>query len=304
MRRAMKPVHVALLSFLVVIGLAPIPAAADNPPPPEGPCASSNGWTADCDVSAGGTTSSPTESGDDAAPPPRKCYAPSGGEISCQTKDGYWSSVYHCYIKPYDGPDTEQLRAKLNATDDQILVTCTPAPGDTGANQQVILTMASEATPPPDPRTIAWQLVAEVNLRAGQIGLVPTSEHAMVGLPTWMWVDDPGPHTTGPISQSTTVRGYTITIEAELSKIVYDMGDGTTVTCAGTDAAGTEYHERYGTEPSPTCGHFYDQPGDYTITARSVWTVNWYGVGQAGVLTISVQRSINLTVLEGHTVIR
>lgn len=287
--------------------LAASPATADAVPPvAEGKCPYKNRWTDECDVTVNDTVTEPAPQHNTGGtkPPPRRCYDNDRIRVPCQTKDGYWSSVYHCYIKPYDGPDAEQLRAKLNATDNQILVTCTPAPGDTGANQQVILTMASEATPPPDPRTVAWQLVAEVNLHAGQIGLVPTSEHAMVGLPTWMWVDDPGPHTTGPISQSTTVRGYTITIEAELSKIVYDMGDSTTVTCAGPDAAGTQYHERYGTEPSPTCGHFYNQPGDYTITARSVWTVNWYGVGQAGVLTISVQRSMNLTVLEGHTVIR
>src|SRR5699024_11820665 len=71
--------------------------------------------TGKCITESSGSTvvDAPNVNSHDVVPPPRKCYAPSGGEIPCQTEDGYWSSVYHCYIKLYDGPDTEKLRAKL-----------------------------------------------------------------------------------------------------------------------------------------------------------------------------------------------
>lgn len=216
--------------------------------------------------------------------PPPVCRAPSGEEIDCNTDDGYWHAVLRCYIKQ-DPSGDGWLCTGLDGTETYL--------GDLDLSE-----------PPPDPRRVAWELVAQANLRAGQIGLVPDSDHALLGMPTWMWVADPGPHTTGPIRRSSTRNGYTVTIEADLSKVVYDMGDGSTVTCAGPDAAGTRYRERYGLEPSPTCGHTYEQPGTYTVTARSSWTVWWYGVGQAGSLTLTLQRSMETTVKEGHVVIR
>ena len=220
----------------------------------------------------------------DVKPPPPVCRAPSGEEIDCRTKDGYWHAVLRCYLKP-DPSGKGSI--------------CTDLKG-----QATYLGDIDVSEPPPDPRRVAWQLVAQAQLRAGQIGLVPDSEHALVGMPTWLWVDDPGPRTTGPITQSATTNGYTVTIEARLTKVVYDMGDGTTVTCAGSSAAGTRYRERFGLNPSPTCGHKYQKPGTYTVTARSSWTVSWYGVGQAGSLTLPVQRSMDTTVKEGHVVIR
>jgi len=216
--------------------------------------------------------------------PPPVCRAPSGEEIDCTTDDGHWHAVLRCYIKQ-DPSGDGWLCTGLDGTETYL--------GDLDMSE-----------PPPDPRRVAWELVAEAKLRAGAIGLVPDSEHALLGMPTWLWVADPGPHTTGPITRSATRNGYTVTIEAGLTKVVYDMGDGSTVTCAGSHAAGTRYRERHGLEPSPTCGHTYEQPGTYTVTARSSWTVSWYGVGQAGSLILTLQRSVETTVKEGHVVIR
>ena len=67
------------------------------------------------------------------------------------------------------------------------------------------------------------------------------------------------------------------------------MGDGTTVTCTGPDAAGTPYHDAYDLTPSPTCGHIYQKQGNpHTITATSHWTVDWTGAGQSSTIPIDV----------------
>lgn len=166
-----------------------------------------------CLIRAGGTSDVPaTDTSADVKPPPPKCHDTTRKEVPCRTKDGYWSNTYHCYVKAYSGPDTKKLTAQLDVADDQMLATCTKSAGDTTERQQVIVIHKGEVQPPPDPRAIAWQLIAQINIQAGQIGLVPDSDHAMVGLPTWMWIDNPGPHTTGPVSRSTSVRGHTITI--------------------------------------------------------------------------------------------
>jgi len=215
--------------------------------------------------------------------PPARCIGADGGDVKCRTKYGEWHNGYRCWVKLRDDGI-----AVCHAEDD---------------NETLILPGDYEPSPP-DPRVMAWQLVAQINIQAGDIGLVPIGEHALVGMPTWMWVDNPGPSTTGPVTRSATAQGYTVTIEARLAKVVYTMGDGTTVTCAGANAPGTKYLDRYGLEPSPTCGHRYRQPGSYTVTATSQWEVAWYGIGEAGVIPLSLQRSVQVAVREGHAVVR
>lgn len=99
-----------------------------------------------------------------------------------------------------------------------------------------------------------------------------------------MWAADPGPQTTGPQTVTATEQGLSITATAKLVRIVWDMGDGTKVTCG----AGTPYTETEQVEDSPDCGHRYSatskqRPGGrYTVTATSHWTVDWRGGGTQG----------------------
>lgn len=129
-----------------------------------------------------------------------------------------------------------------------------------------------------------------MNLAPVGIGIVPEDgpgKIGVVGAPTWMWVNDPGEATTGPMTRSATVGGVTVEAVAALDEIVWDMGDGTTVVC---DGPGTPYYDAAGLSPSPDCGHSYTQPSTnqdglaYTVTATSYWTINWAGGGGAGVI--------------------
>ncbi|MGW7259344.1 hypothetical protein [Streptomyces sp. NPDC054834] len=103
----------------------------------------------------------------------------------------------------------------------------------------------------------------------------------------------------------------TVSATAHVTKIVWQMGDGSTVTCTGP---GTPYTPSAGQTDSPTCGHTYtrasaDRPhGRYQITATSTstWTIDWHvttgGGGQAGQLTETRQSQIHVPIEEAQTV--
>ncbi len=62
------------------------------------------------------------------------------------------------------------------------------------------------------------------SVRAGGTGLV--------GVPVWLWTGT-GPTRWGPNSATATVPGLSVTATARASKIVWELGDGTTLTCHG-----------------------------------------------------------------------
>ena len=137
-----------------------------------------------------------------------------------------------------------------------------------------------------------------MGLRAITIGIVPEplpGRVGIIGLPTWMWVDNPTETTLGPISRTASAGGYSVTAIARVSRIVWSMGDGTSVTCTGP---GTRYEDRFGKTPSPTCGHRYSRQGTYTVRATSYWDVTWSGVGRSGHLTLDLTSATTITMGE------
>lgn len=138
------------------------------------------------------------------------------------------------------------------------------------------------------PEQAARQVVAEMDLKGIEIGMVPRSvasdPNAMgaVGLPAWMWVANAGdPQAWGPYTVTRTVDGLEVTATARPTHVTWDMGNGARVVCRNT---GTPYQERYGREKSPSCGYTYEKTGQYTVTALTSWQVEWSAGGEAGVL--------------------
>ena len=154
----------------------------------------------------------------------------------------------------------------------------------------------------PTPAQLAQQALAKLRLRGAQIGIAPQSGGSgAVGLPVWMWTAVT-PETWGPQSASASGGAITVTITARASRIVWNMGDGSTpTTCTNP---GTPYSARYGNTDSPTCGYRYAEPSSttthphakYQISATTYWTVTWAGGGQTGVLnpTSRAQSSIEI----------
>lgn len=164
----------------------------------------------------------------------------------------------------------------------------------------------------PSPEELARQAVEDMHLTAPAIGLTgyghPDSMQ-VIGLPTWMWVADPGESTTGPITRSASAGGLTVSATARLRETVWNMGDGGAVTCSGESAPGTPYADSYDKAPSPTCGYRYprtsaDQPGKaYSVTVTSNWEIAWSGGGQSGVITMSLPQSTQLRVGEVQVIV-
>ena len=134
--------------------------------------------------------------------------------------------------------------------------------------------------------------MAAIQLARIDIGITPEQgKTGLLGLPTYLWVQNPGPKTLGPITDSATAGGITVTLTGKVDHVVWNMGDGTTVTCTGP---GTPYQDSFGAAPSPTCGHMYKHPstslpgGAYPIRVTAVWDIAWTGGGQNGVIPFEV----------------
>jgi hypothetical protein len=65
-------------------------------------------------------------------------------------------------------------------------------------------------------------------------------------------VDHARPATFGPQILTASAGGVSITATAKVDRVVWDMGDGTSVTCT---TPGTVYQDRFGFDMSPDCGH-------------------------------------------------
>ena len=149
-----------------------------------------------------------------------------------------------------------------------------------------------------NPVDVARSLLASISLSPIRIGMVPFEGRdymGTVGTPVWMWVDAPDASTWGPKSASD--QGVSIT--ARVSKVVWDMGNGDQVTCD----KGTEWRPKNGIDESPTCGYVYEKQGRYTITATTVWTATWTGLGQSGSIPFTLDSSRGLTVGEYQVIV-
>lgn len=208
-----------------------------------------------------------------------------GDELPCTGPEGaVWSSEHTCYVVPT--PVSPQSDPPAGQSDkDGNWHFCIQPPQYQGSNQNV---WVETGEPLIDPVVLAQRAIATMDLDPIKVGIVPESgpnRVGLVGLPVWMWVDSPSDDTFGPITALASEGAVSVSATASVSGIVWDMGDGTKVTCTGK---GTPYADHYGKKDSPTCGHRYekmstDQPdGAYQVTATSHWVVEWTGGGQSG----------------------
>lgn len=151
-----------------------------------------------------------------------------------------------------------------------------------------------------DPAVLAQQAVDSMTLLGPDVASPRTAGKYTVGVPMWMWVDRSAT-TYGPNTASASAGGITVTATAKVSKIVWAMGDGASVTCNGP---GTPYQASEGMAQSPTCGHVYSttsasaKNGKFPVTATSTWTIDWQGGGQGGQLTEIRQTNVQVSIGE------
>lgn len=121
----------------------------------------------------------------------------------------------------------------------------------------------------------------------------------LIGVPVWMWVEDPSPRTFGPNTRSASAGSVTVTVTAEVQEIGWTMGDGSTVTCT---SPGTAWTREQAGEPSPTCGHVYDTSGEFGVTATSHWVAEWQSTtGATGTIEVQLDDTVSLTIAEARS---
>lgn len=234
---------------------------------------------------------------------PQKCALVDGTEIRCRDGNAWWSNRWGCYVKATSPQPPKSDPRWQGNTAGRIYDCYDPLVAQNGGTP---LTTRWSATPPaalvapPDPVELARQAIAVMQLHAIRIGIVPEPRPGsvgLVGMPTWMWADNPDARTWGPVTRSASAGGFTVTATARVDRVAWSMGDGATVTCTGP---GTPYADSYGKKSSPTCGHTYTRLGTYTVRATSHWTVRWNGLGQNGTISLDFTDTTNVTMGEAQ----
>jgi hypothetical protein len=108
----------------------------------------------------------------------------------------------------------------------------------------------------------------------------------LVGLSTWLWLE-PGSWAT--LDATASVPGLSATATAIPTRVRWDMGDGTVVTC---DGPGVAYDPARDDEAQSTdCKHTYqhvsagEPSGAYAATVAVEWAITWSATnGQGGTL--------------------
>ena len=229
-----------------------------------------------------------------------------GQEVDCTSDKGTWSSDRQCWVELADPQPAKDLSVWKGNTDGAIYK-CSPPSGGGGllgvAWGTPTYFWADSAPPQVNPAALAREAVDSMNLVAPTVGATPLpSDEAvsLIGLPTWLWIDAADEHSWGPITRTASAGGVTVTATAKVAKVVWDMGDGNTVTCTNK---GTEWTPAKGTGDSPTCGYRYNSRGERTITATTYWEVDWSGAGQSGTITFDMSGTRDVNVVELRAVI-
>jgi hypothetical protein len=156
------------------------------------------------------------------------------------------------------------------------------------------------ATVAVDPVEVGQQAVKQLAFGSPTIEMAPPAGSAqLVNVATWLWID---PAAWQTLTATATAGTVTATATAAPSKVVWDMGDGQSVTC---DGPGTPYDP---SDPDATtgCSYTWGQAGTYTVTATVYWSVTWTAAGAAGGGNLGVQAGppaqVQVTVTESQAI--
>jgi hypothetical protein len=161
------------------------------------------------------------------------------------------------------------------------------------------------APAPVTPEDVAVEAYEQVPLVAPTVQTSPpVGSPQLVGFPTWLWVDGASWRTFDATAE---VPGLSVTVTATPEQVVWDMGDGHQVTCAGP---GTPWVD--GGPEETDCQYAYqftsaDEPdGSYTVSATITWSVTWAAqpTGESGVLADATRTgTADLVVSERQAVV-
>ena len=237
-------------------------------------------------------------------PGPQTCSY-DGTTVACSDPEGSWSNNITCRgyvsLQATQGPPPPGRDAAVGAW--YRCATYCPPPQFRDCSGA---TFWSD-TPPAGidrytPGQAAALLVRTFQLRGIDIGMAPGEKvhtddpagsvayrRTWVGIPVWLWVDNPRPLNFGPYTERATLGGVTVRATAQVASVTWSSGDGQSVTCgAGTAFNLGAMRDRLAVD-SPTCGFRYQHTsgaGEFTVTATSHWSVRWVGGGTDGTIAV------------------
>jgi hypothetical protein len=162
-----------------------------------------------------------------------------------------------------------------------------------------------EGEAPTDPVTFIQEAMSAFELPPPRIETSPGSGSlVLVNTPVWLWVDSQDWDTA---QTSAEVQDWSLTVTANPTSTVWNLGDGTQVRCEGP---GTPFdpavHDP--ASASPDCGHVYTLPSDsreggvYPVSVQVGWDVGWeFSDGEGGAFDpITTTSQVELRVAESH----
>lgn len=237
---------------------------------------------------------------------PRTCTA-GAEDVDCEGPAGaVWHNGENCWISRAQ-PQPDPPGAKT--PEDGAWYDCMTPRGTGGGTRQVWLD-GPAPTPGVPPSVAAQQVIARMSFEPPTIGIVPESgddKMGLIGMPTWMWVENPTNTTYGPQHVSESAFGMTIVIDAKVSKVEWDMGDGAPTVICGE---GVPYQDAFGAEDSPSCGHRYErtsagQPDNaYKVQAVAYWDISWTAGGWSGSQTMALRSQTQIRVGEMQVLVQ
>lgn len=161
--------------------------------------------------------------------------------------------------------------------------------------------------PAVDPAELASEALQRTPLPEPQISMSPSPEiPQLVNLTSFLWLPA---EQWQPETASASAGGVTSTVTATPMRVIWDMGQGDTVTC---DGPGVPYQPGVPDDRQPsTCHYTYrrssaGQPGQaFTVTATVQWETTWTVTGAPGggsLGTVSQSSSTSVQVAEIQTI--
>ena len=267
-------------------------------------CPGDKDYDASVLIASGSQAEVPGGSNPTSASAPRVCRF-NGHEIPCSNAVGYWSNRVEawCTLRVPQPPLSDS--AWGGNTTGAIYLCTRPAHSGIPDPAMVVTRWLPAAPEAPDPETIAWRILAELDLESPELGVFPRGDSAQrmgfVGWNVWLWAAADSDRQWGPVSASQSEGGVSVSLTARVTSMTWDMGNGDTVSC-GKGTAWTLAATGGKNVASPTCGYVYEADGRYTVRGSSTWEVAWSGGGRSGTIPLTLSREAEVIVGELQTV--
>jgi hypothetical protein len=248
-------------------------------------------------VSVGSHRHHQPQAGDPTTTPPSS-GSPSGSGASTPTTDPTGSSApqappaptYTCTSGPINLVEFQKLLGVGGPEPGYWALTECTGPGAPAPSPPFWVVVGQPGTPgaagapapPPSPAVVALQAEKQLELPATTIEMAPPSTSPqLVNVSVWLWQDAA---TWKTYTATASIDGVSATATATPEEVVWNMGDGHTVTC---DGPGTPYNPS-DLNAATSCSYTWTAPsvnepnGAYDVTATTKWQVTWTAIGTAG----------------------